>query len=316
MSSRKGFSYSNFKHNQFMGSVKYKATKEFNIKFNKMLSDTYDSYIDFTFEVYGILSNLSDTENEICNKVSSTVKRLASSLCRDNVIDYIENEFTLEDDKCVAEFCNKLLDIGLSSYLGVFSDYCTSLCTSFLEDVINDNMSKLTNEDCFKDLVALDTKFVKASFGRLHSLFDKIRGCSEYLNEMFNEECGFNLALSLKDGIISCISDTLKEFIKDDLGGLSIEEIFNRLASTEISENVSDIVSDIVSDKDRLDYIDDYKRLNKLAADNGFEYVRSKGDHGIFKNDNGLVVIPQGRSIGKGLSIKIQKAINSLSSVS
>lgn len=313
MASRKGFSYSNFKHNQFMGSIKYKATKEFNIKFNKMLSDTYDSYIDFTFEVYDILSNLGDTENEICNEVNSTVKRLASSLCRNNVIDYIENEFTLEDSKCAVEFCNKLLDIGLSSYLEVFSDYCTSLCTSFLEGVINNNISKLTKEDCFKDLVVLDTKFVNASFGRLHSLFDKIKGCSEYLNEMFNEECGFNLALSLKDDIISCISSALKEVIKDDLGGLSIEEIFNRLALTEISENVSDIVSD----KDRLDYIDDYKRLNKLATDSGFEYVRSKGDHGIFKNDNGLiVVIPQGRSIGKGLSIKIQKAINSLSSVS
>ena len=63
----------------------------------------------------------------------------------------------------------------------------------------------------------------------------------------------------------------------------------------------------------KLEYIDDYKKLNKLAVDNGFEYVRCRGDHGIYKNENGLVVIPQGRSVGKGLSIKIQKAIVSLS---
>ena len=58
------------------------------------------------------------------------------------------------------------------------------------------------------------------------------------------------------------------------------------------------------------------RKLNKLASDNGFKYIRCKGDHGIFKNNNGLVVIPQGRSIGKGLSFKIQKAIYSLSSES
>ena len=51
--------------------------------------------------------------------------------------------------------------------------------------------------------------------------------------------------------------------------------------------------------------------MNSLALNNGFDLIRIKGDHGIFKNaSNGLtIVIPQGRDVGKGLSIKIQKDI-------
>ena len=58
-------------------------------------------------------------------------------------------------------------------------------------------------------------------------------------------------------------------------------------------------------------YIPSYKDLNSLALNNGFDLIRIKGDHGIFKNaSNGLtIVIPQGRDVGKGLSIKIQKDI-------
>lgn len=53
-----------------------------------------------------------------------------------------------------------------------------------------------------------------------------------------------------------------------------------------------------------------YRKLNKLAEDNDFICVRQKGDHAQFKRQDGsLVTIPQGRLIGKGLSIQIQKQI-------
>ncbi|WP_460377227.1 type II toxin-antitoxin system HicA family toxin [Paraclostridium bifermentans] len=54
-----------------------------------------------------------------------------------------------------------------------------------------------------------------------------------------------------------------------------------------------------------------YKELNKIALDKGYTKVRQKGDHGIFrKSDGSVVVIPQGRAIGKGLSRRIQKDCN------
>ena len=61
---------------------------------------------------------------------------------------------------------------------------------------------------------------------------------------------------------------------------------------------------------DNFKYIEDYKELNSIAIVEGFELVRCSGDHGVFRNDKGhIVIIPQGRKIGKGLSIVIQKTI-------
>ena len=53
-----------------------------------------------------------------------------------------------------------------------------------------------------------------------------------------------------------------------------------------------------------------YKEINKIALNNGFILNRVTGGHGIFINNLGkVVVIPQGRDIGKGLQIKILKSI-------
>lgn len=54
----------------------------------------------------------------------------------------------------------------------------------------------------------------------------------------------------------------------------------------------------------------DFKKLNKLAMDAGYSKIRQKGDHAVFKKIDGtVVVIPQGRTIGKGLSYEIQRDI-------
>lgn len=59
-----------------------------------------------------------------------------------------------------------------------------------------------------------------------------------------------------------------------------------------------------------ISYIDYYKDLNKLAMNNNYTMIRAKGSHGIFSNGKGnIIVIPQGRTIDKGLSLKIQKDI-------
>ena len=60
-----------------------------------------------------------------------------------------------------------------------------------------------------------------------------------------------------------------------------------------------------------LVYIDKYRELNKIAEENGFVYIRNNGGHGVFVNNKTkkTVIIPQGRSIGKGLSYVIQKQI-------
>lgn len=74
----------------------------------------------------------------------------------------------------------------------------------------------------------------------------------------------------------------------------------------EIEKDCSEAVK-----KKKYKYIDSYKELNAIAESKGFTLIRANGDHGIFENADGKVaVIPQGRSIGKGLSIMIQKTLD------
>ena len=91
---------------------------------------------------------------------------------------------------------------------------------------------------------------------------------------------------------------------QEDFGAVS--EIIYYKYNKESVVLVNDIKE--TGDTEELKYISDYKELNRLAEVNGYNFVRCSGDHGIFKNDTGkIVIIPQGRSVGKGLSIKIQK---------
>lgn len=85
----------------------------------------------------------------------------------------------------------------------------------------------------------------------------------------------------------------------------------SKVEKEEVLESLCDLIEDEPNDnKGTYKFIDDYKELNSLAESNGYVYIRSKGDHGIYKNKKGeVVVIPQGRVIGKGLSIRIQKDI-------
>lgn len=53
-----------------------------------------------------------------------------------------------------------------------------------------------------------------------------------------------------------------------------------------------------------------WRELNAIAVNRGYELDRCNGDHAIYVNSNGkVVIIPQGRDIGKGLQIAILKDI-------
>ena len=87
--------------------------------------------------------------------------------------------------------------------------------------------------------------------------------------------------------------------IEDPMRGLVLFQKEDAVANSEES-------NDLICNK----YISDYKMLNKIATDNGFLLERVCGSHGIFKNESGkMIIIPQGRAIGKGLSLKIQRTV-------
>lgn len=92
------------------------------------------------------------------------------------------------------------------------------------------------------------------------------------------------------------------EHIKNDKKNQEFLDSFDNWAN----ENKKDILES----KNKIFTHYKYKELNKIAINNGFVLNRVTGGHGIFVNEKGLVVvIPQGRDIGKGLQIRILKSI-------
>lgn len=106
--------------------------------------------------------------------------------------------------------------------------------------------------------------------------------------------------------------------LQKEIYGRYINELENLYLTAVSYMKLYDGTSDIevletsIADEVKTEFknISDYKYLNKLATDNNFIKVSQNGSHAQFKHSDGrLVTIPQGRSVGKGLSIKIQKDI-------
>lgn len=94
-----------------------------------------------------------------------------------------------------------------------------------------------------------------------------------------------------------------------------VAKLNEKFTSMEDKRTISNVMEDAIQsvveiNKDYNSKIFSYKELNKLATQAGYVLERQSGDHGQFVKGGKTVTIPQGRPIGKGLSIKIQKEIN------
>lgn len=299
------FSANHFKFKQSMNSSKYIAHKKFNSCFKSMISDTYDSYVDYTFKVYDELSDTGSENKDIFNKICSSVQPLIYEKIKEFMYNYI-NEETFEGGvtkKVTFDLMKGVFEI----YYDAILDSYRSLTSEYLIADLRKRFMALAEDRCCRELAYYDPNFVNILPLRLKDSLRIFSESSYYLTDMFINEYSFNVIMLLKDSIISSIIEILKELCGIELlvEDGDIHTILESISTVEVDTGEVDF--------GKLDYISDYKRLNKLAKDNGFNLVRCKGDHGIFKNDTGLVVIPQGRSIGKGLSFKIQKAILCLS---
>lgn len=103
----------------------------------------------------------------------------------------------------------------------------------------------------------------------------------------------------------------IMDSIKNNTAPFNKGNNINNSDATKIFDDlINSTQQDILSTKNRIFTHYKYKELNNIAIDNGFILNRVSGGHGIFINDTGkIVVIPQGRDIGKGLQIKILKRI-------
>lgn len=135
-----------------------------------------------------------------------------------------------------------------------------------------------------------------------HSIVEEILDSKEAFEIMVSE---IVVSVITDDIIKSCIN--LLPVAKD------LDEDFCKVLDTILHKaSLENPRKDVEQEvRGNYKYIENPIELSSLAQDKGYTYERSNGDHAIYKNKDGLVVIiPQGRNIGKGLSIRIQKDID------
>lgn len=90
----------------------------------------------------------------------------------------------------------------------------------------------------------------------------------------------------------------------------AIDEVFGLDGETWLEGGLN---KEEIEKKERNVKLFNYRDLEKLANDNGYQLVRVKGSHHIFKKEEereNLTIPKHSKDLGKGLSVKIQKQIN------
>lgn len=301
-----------FKQNQMKNSAKYLAKKEFNVLMDNLISEVVDEITDFALSLYDKIGSLEVDENGVLliDKILHDIDDVLTIELTEKFKGYIDNyDFS---KSLSSDFSRDLVFIGMSTYLTNVYQYCTDLCSTYLDYLVVPRIQELFKEECCCILSSLDKGFLTKSGHRLSSIFRKLKDNFSYLHDEFSDVCLYTLYNRYEDMLVDKISEVSSDVLySKDFSDEFLDLIFDYLRGSLGELDIEDTCIE-EDDLGKLNYISDYKKLNKLAVDNGFEFVRCKGDHGIYKSESGIVVIPQGRTVGKGLSIKIQKAIYSL----
>lgn len=284
--------YRCFKNNQNFNSNRYLARKNFLKEFNSMFDRITDSYVDYVLGLYEELDDVPSEESIFVQTCKSDYDQIIS--------DSIELfKARLSEGKIdLSKFNDEVICVIFRVYSERLLRAYKSVGLFYLNGKVESEIKSLCKTKEFADIRCLDNGYLMSNAYRMVTLRDRLAENYSFLYCMFLDEY-FDTIVHLLESYVS----------KTTVDVLPLLEEYK----PQIIIPATDYKSLFSSQEDHSDshsYIADYKVLNKLANDNGFSYVRSNGDHGIFRNENGsVVVIPQGRTIGKGLSLKIQKSI-------
>lgn len=252
-----------------------------------------EKFIDFMSPIQDIIQDLfDDLYKEIMIRYSEIYKSKDLDTFKKN-INLVSAQ---EIHRLYKELENKILDSGtiileksntLDSVYEIYDDYLSSIG----KIAVGASKLKILAVINQIELIQMDTK--------------------NYIN---------NLVYSISTEAFDLYSDDMDRYFLDiesfvdNNNAVMLDYIKSNEKIPELLDPFDDWANetkkDIIESKNKIFTHYKYKELNKLATDNGFNLNRVTGGHGIFVNDNGLVVvIPQGRDIGKGLQIKILKNI-------
>ncbi|WP_066869329.1 type II toxin-antitoxin system HicA family toxin [Clostridium mediterraneense] len=263
-----------------------------------------EKFIDFMTPIQDLIKDLfNDLALELdrrCNEVliSKSLKEFSEriTLISKEAINELFKELEetiLENGKIILENSNTLDQIS-----DVYIEYLRKL------EIIAYDLASYKSMSVIKhlELIQIDTKNYLATL--IESI--GIESFDLYKDEMDKYKLNLESLISNNySKIIHFINYESKLTLGENLNTMDdIISLVNRCINEE-------------KDKDKIKPTDKqvftqykYTELNKIAKDNGYHLNRVTGGHGIFINKDGkVVIIPQGRDIGKGLQIKILKNI-------
>lgn len=263
------------------------------------------------------------------NRNIAPIKSRISDLSLDIVISCIDMFDKIIEDSSVSL---------LEEYNGFLSKFDTNLAVNEIETIVNDihlNMLKIVSntidslhvnqidyDELFTDLLK---EFKKGDILTRSIPTNKFKLRWDLYTQHIISGMQKQLSLLLSDNL-NKLHETFMDYINDILSYLAEYSKSKNVTFSDDFLNIikvinkdSPLLNIILAEEDteeiedsscKLPNIENYRDLNRLAESNGYKQVRQQGDHGIFVNkENDLLIIPQGRKVGKGLSKKICKQI-------
>ena len=283
--------------------------------FKELKEALYDSLLD----VFSDLENIAYVSCEEYRKATENSRYVnrycdaISSLLKSDVKDRIKILKDLEvNDKILGELIKK----------EIFSDnliITKEKVLNSLEDYINYgsyellNILKNTMIKASKDLYIIHIK--EYSEKQLEAIMEELRRqclmnnmsvnfdrVDNYVLSYFSEAFPANQLRLILNTMIECSIIERFDNISDKIYEDSMNIVRNRLTEFDFEG---------VEIKKSFEHtLLHWRELESKILSNNFSLIRQNGDHGIYRNSRGeVIVMPRGREIGKGLQIKILKQL-------
>lgn len=250
------------------------------------------------FKESTILSDYSDAINTLLNNDITDRIRIYKELKeRDSELAKVIYDDLLSDTLDITE---KKVYKSLSKFITMKATGSLSILRNVLKKAITDSfyiqLDNMKNEYVESMVSAIIDQSVEYDFTV------NVRRIYNFTDAYISESLSKRYITSLQEELVNV---TIEERY-DDLSRRLYKESFSLLKS-KFSNTVFDELEQRIAEECKLL---SWKDLEKEILSKGFSLIRSNGDHGIYRNPKGeVIVMPRGRDIGKGLQIKIRKQL-------
>ena len=223
-----------------------------------------------------------------------------------SINEEIQNRFTqvTEIFTDLIRFLSKKSNSNNISYIEVFDKY-READEKIGEIYSNDILQEILESHKEKMLYLNDAKAQIIAKHLALGCGANVREINSYIN------------LQTQQQIKKFTSIIIEDLEKNDKYLQNLNEVTYELITNileKFNEEENEIENEVITTKDitRFEYIPNYKDLERIAKEKGFEYKSCKGSHHKWENNKGkVVIIPAHSQMGLGLSLIIQKRLAS-----